>query len=416
MILKRLTAHLLLFLVVIISACEETDSPEVTEEPTAITVTISNPADGATLEIGTSFTVEGTTETAVDITNFSLWIDGSEYKIDQEAPYTFEVSDLPLGTHTLMIKAKDNGGVNHDSKTITITIVDTDKVGSLSIASLSEGFSFNACSDILITPTASDEDGIKEIELWIDNQFYETNNIAPYEFTINHLTLGSHAISLVMKDNKDNSTSSQTVNIEIQKESKDIVWDDFTLNLLEYERVNQYQNIQFEGSVPCTTEFLILSASHGDPEPGTRLFEAQVQGGGWTKIGYGGDDDKSAEIWFRQVTTDNQNNLGQIHSKNAAADLAILSYNGLIGAGTIQERYFFKEKLDIDHGGIAGPFLIIAATDNGRESSVSNLNYGYRPNGSASDDMTMLYLTDEDQFYDNTYKVKGGVVSIQLVN
>lgn len=377
-------------------------------------VAIESPEEGSIIPFGSSFTVKGIIDDTIEIDACRLWINGVFHSLDKEAPYEFEVADLPLGTHTLMVRAKDSDDINYDSEVITISVEEVDNVGTIEITSITNGDTFNLGSDIQIVSNAYDEDTVKNVRLWIDNEMYELSTEAPFDFTINHLEEGSHTIFLRMKDEKDYSITSETITINIV--AKEIIWDDFAMHLLEYERINAYQDIIFQESKIGTTEFLILSASHGNPEPGTRLQEAEVQGGGWTKVGYGGDDDKSAEVWMRQVTSSNQNDLGQIDSNNAAAKLAILSYDGLINSGIVQELYFFKEKISIDHGGATGPFLIIAATDNGRESTNSNLNYGYKDNGNVGDDMTMIYLTHDDEFYDNSYKLKGGLVSIQLVN
>jgi len=68
-------------------------------------------------------------------------------------------------------------------------------------------------------------------------------------------------------------------------QDNDISWSDFTLNMIGIERLgNTVQPIVFSNSQPGTTEFLILSASHGNPPDDTREKEASVSGGDWIKI------------------------------------------------------------------------------------------------------------------------------------
>ncbi|WP_281614970.1 Ig-like domain-containing protein [Flammeovirga sp. SubArs3] len=413
-------------LIVLFSACNKEVLPEVessqTESSSARTlaagevVAIANPLNGSNVILGSTISVETITDTNVDLIACRLWIDDVFHSVVKTAPYNFDVSGLALGTHTLMVRANGADGVNHDSEIISITVVDGNLPGSVEITSLSNGDTFTEGEDILITSASSDGDGVKNMRLWIDNTYIDLDQEAPFQFTVNNLTPGSHTIVLKMKDQKDNVTSSAPVTIEVEAaQSQDIVWDDFSLNILPYTRMSGYQDIIFNNSVVGTTEFLILSASHGNPDPGQYQKESKVEGGDWTKIGYGGDDDKSAEVWVRQVTSSNKDDHGQINTKNAAAKLTILSYDGLISTGATQDLYFFNKKASIDHKGAKGPFLVVIATDNGKESTMSDLNYGYNSNGTAGDDMTMLYLTHDDQFYDNTFTVRGGAVSIQLL-
>lgn len=425
---KQLPALLLMSCWVLFAACTQDVIPEM-EKDNELTssarttllegevVVIQNPIEGASFGLGSTFTVEGLTDESIDLVACRLWIDGNFYDLDKEAPYSFEVSGLTLGEHILMVRANGADGVNHDSEEVKINIVETDAPGSVEITSVSDGDTFTVGEEIYIASLSTDDDGIKNVRLWIDGNYYEINKEAPYDFTINHLEVGTHSISLRMKDEKDNVTESEAVSIEIIEVAaqKEIVWEDFNLYLLPYERMSGNQDVIFNNSVVGTTEFLILSASHGNPPAGSYEKESVVQGGDWTKVAYGGDDDKSAEVWVRHVTVSNQYEYGQIDTKNAAAKLAILTYDGLINTGVSQNLSFFNEKASIDHGGEKGPFLVVIATDNGKESSISDLNYGYKDNGNLGDDMTMLYLTNEDQFYDNTYNVRGGAVSIQLI-
>ncbi|MBB6460438.1 Ig-like domain-containing protein [Flammeovirga kamogawensis] len=379
-------------------------------------VAIQNPLNGANIPLNSTFTVDALTDSNVELLACRLWVDNVYYDVDKEAPYSYDVTNLPLGEHTLMIRANGADGVNHDSELITINVVDANAPGSIEITSIANGDAFTEGEEISITSTHSDGDGIMNVRLWINETYIDVNKEAPYNFTVDNLPVGTHTVVLKMKDLKENVTSSAPVTIEIvEAQEEEILWEDFTLNILPYVRMGGYQDVIFNNSVVGTTEFLILSASHGNPPPGQYTKEAIVQGGEWTKIGYGGDDDKSAEVWVRQVTANNKDDHGQINTKNAAAKLTILSYNGLLNIGATQDLYFFNVKASIDHGGKKGPFLVVIASDNGKESTMSDLNYGYNSNGTPGDDMTMLYLTNEDQFYDNTFSVRGGAVSIQLL-
>ena len=192
-------------------------------------------------------------------------------------------------------------------------------------------------------------------------------------------------------------------------------WENYTLNRLPYVRQNGYQDIQFSNSKTGTSEFLILSASHGNPPADQIKYPAVVRGGGWNKIVYAGNDDKSTEIWFRQITSANKNIPGEIDAKNAAAKLSILAYNGILTPGNVAEKnQISKAKISITNSG-TGPFLVVASSDNGGESDIANIQYGYKSDGvTPGDDMTFIYLTNNKSFTDSSVNIRGAIASIQL--
>ena len=194
-------------------------------------------------------------------------------------------------------------------------------------------------------------------------------------------------------------------------------WGNYTLNRLPYVRQNGYQDIQFSNSKTETSEFLILSASHGNPPADQIKYPAVVQGGGWNKITYAGNDDKSTEIWFRQITSANKNIPGRIDSKNAAAKISILVYNEKLTTGNVAEKnQISKAKISITNSG-TGPFLIVASSDNGGESDIADIQYGYKSDGfTPGDDMTFIYLRYDKSFTDSSVGIRGAIASIQLKN
>jgi len=123
-----------------------------------------------------------------------------------------------------------------------------------------------------------------------------------------------------------------------------------------------------------------------------------------------GNDDKSVEIWKRNVTEGNKSSLGGINSKNAAAKLSILSYKSLLQTGTVVERKLLsRSDIAINPAGTA-PWLVVAVSDNGQTSTMADEEYG------TSDDRTFIYLTDNSAFIDNTAgKIRGAICSIPLI-
>ena len=174
-------------------------------------------------------------------------------------------------------------------------------------------------------------------------------------------------------------------------------------------RTTDVQDILFAGSQVGTSEFLILSSSHGNPGDVTNK-QARTIGGDWTQVAYAGNDDKAAEIWFRQVTAANQNDLGQLDSKNAAAYLTIVAYDGLLTVGNVVEDEFLtNHDIAIQNTG-SGPFLVVAVSDNGGSTTLADEFYG------STDDKTFIYLTMDADFEDTTAPgIRGAIASLQLI-
>jgi hypothetical protein len=186
------------------------------------------------------------------------------------------------------------------------------------------------------------------------------------------------------------------------------LWENYALNILPYERTGSPQDIIFTESIIGTSEFLILSSSHGNPGDVTEK-EARTIGGGWVQAAYGGNDDKAVEIWFRKVTVENQNDLGQIDSNNAKAYLSIVAYDGLLNVGNIVVDKFLTNHTISINNSRGGPYLVVAVSDNGGASSMTDEFYGN------SDDKTFIYLTMDSNFEDATAdKIRGAIASIQL--
>ncbi len=83
---------------------------------------ITAPTNGAQVAAGAVLTVAADAQDPDGITVTRLWIDGVFHSLDDTAPYSFAVSGLTPGTHTLMVRSKDRNGNLLDSAPISITV------------------------------------------------------------------------------------------------------------------------------------------------------------------------------------------------------------------------------------------------------------------------------------------------------
>ncbi|MEQ9303360.1 MAG: NBR1-Ig-like domain-containing protein, partial [Marinoscillum sp.] len=174
-----------------------------------------------------------------------------------------------------------------------------------------------------------------------------------------------------------------------------------------------WQNISYSGSQVGTTEFLMVSFSHGNPSCSqmNHIYKHKVQGGGWIKAVTAGNDDKSMEIWIREVTGANRTNQGQIDTGGAGAVHAgITVYDGLAQVtNTADVTQCNTTTIAINNNG-SGPFLVVAASDNGTPES-NKAMFHFSP----GDDRVFIYLTTDQNFSDNTTgSLRGAIASLSL--
>ncbi|MGB0372436.1 MAG: hypothetical protein ACPGN3_13970 [Opitutales bacterium] len=178
-----------------------------------------------------------------------------------------------------------------------------------------------------------------------------------------------------------------------------------------------WQEIVYQGSRVDTTEFLIVAFSHGNPadcDQRKYLAKHAVRGGSWSKAITAGNDDKSVEIWYRHVTHDNLDDLGEIETWGAGSVKAgMLVYDGIAGITNQAEVTICNgqtKMLEIKNKGV-GPYLVIAGSDNGTKLSGNEMS-SFAP----GDDVVILYLTNERNFSDpNAGLIRGAIASLSLI-
>ena len=198
-------------------------------------------------------------------------------------------------------------------------------------------------------------------------------------------------------------------------------WDSYTLNVLSFydnsggsrdlDRQDLIYNFTSEVG---TTEFLIVSASNGNSS--TINKPTLIYDGGWGDITvYGGNDDKSVEVWMRQVSNINIDDPGDVDARGAYADFAVLVYPGLLKSGQVAGKILSGEIPNISNPGSA-PWLVVATTDNGNDKVVPGTTLADAEFYSKKDDRVFVYLTEEKTFSDNTsFNVRGSICSIELI-
>ncbi|MEM8523842.1 MAG: Ig-like domain-containing protein [Bacteroidota bacterium] len=191
-------------------------------------VIISTPADGAMLPVGADLTVEASaTDCEGSIRNIRLLVNGSTIRKINGVSGTWgpptdpELADLEAGTYELRVVAVDNSG-NRGETTHTITVGDDNggenRPPSVSFASPNDGAMFIVGNDIEVEANASDSDGtISQTELFVDDVSQGTEALAPYEWTLSGLAVGTYTLKVVATDN-EGATDEESISITVKED------------------------------------------------------------------------------------------------------------------------------------------------------------------------------------------------------
>ncbi len=183
------------------------------------------------------------------------------------------------------------------------------------------------------------------------------------------------------------------------------------VSLLPYKRGSGFLPIIFADSQEDTTQLLVLTCSHGNPPPGTSKYASKTQGGDWSLLVYGGDDDKSVEIYHRTVTKTNKKILGEIDTKNGAASLFMIEFNKILTFGNKQGKSMTTGPVIFNTNG-SKDTLVVFASDNAGDSKMADYKFKV-----GTDDPSFFYLMKDGSFQDDTIgKRRGAIAAIEISN
>src|SRR5262249_8458832 len=143
-------------------------------------VTLISPANNTAFAPPADITLEAAASDPDGTVAKVEFFEGGVNKLGEatSSPYTFQWNSVPLGRYVITAKATDNLGA---SSTSTAIIVLSDGVPTVSITSPSSGANFFALSNIVVTATASDGDGVvQQVDFYADNMWIGASQTAPY--------------------------------------------------------------------------------------------------------------------------------------------------------------------------------------------------------------------------------------------
>jgi RHS repeat-associated protein len=163
-----------------------------------------------------SITLTATTSDSVGgVTNVQYFKNGVALSSPiTAAPYTYNWTGVAAGSYSLVARVTDVHGATKDSTAFNWTV---NQAPSISLTAFASGAVFNAPSSLTLTVTASDSDGsVASVQYYLDGSLLGAPvTSAPFSYTWNAPSLGSHTITARATDNSGASTTSSAVSVTV---------------------------------------------------------------------------------------------------------------------------------------------------------------------------------------------------------
>ena len=181
-------------------------------DTTAPLTAITSPHEGDVVNTG-QVAVSATATDDVGVTSVDLVVDGTKVATATAAPYTFNWT-APNGPHALQTIAHDAAGNDGQSAKVEVSATTPDTTApTTQITSPADGASVSGATTV--TATASDDRGVTSVALQVDGATVGTTTSAPYSFTWNATTPGSHTLRTIASDAAGNHGQSAAVAVTV---------------------------------------------------------------------------------------------------------------------------------------------------------------------------------------------------------
>jgi Big-like domain-containing protein len=256
-------------------------------------VSLTAPADGASF----------TTPASISIAASAADGDGSVAKVeffdgaaklgeDTTSPYSFSWANPSIGGHTITARATDNQGAQTTSTARTVTVANGSP--SVSLTAPANGASYLAPATISITATASDFEGIANVEFFNGSSSLGVDTTAPYGVDWTGVGAGSYTITARATDTLGAQTTSapRTVTVSASNAAPTVAitspasgasfrWNDqVTINATASDSDGTIARVEFYSGDGATLLGTDTSAPYSyrwkDPTTGTQLLRAKA--------------------------------------------------------------------------------------------------------------------------------------------
>lgn len=182
------------------------------------TVSITNPANGATFIAPASVTINATASDSDGTVSSVAFYQGSTLLgTDTTSPYSFTWSSVAAGAYSLTAVATDNAGGIKTSSAVAITVNNPGNVApTASITSPANGATFTAPASITINANAADTDGtVSSVAFYQGSTLLGTDTTSPYSFTWSSVAAGTYSLTARATDNGGATGTSAAVSVTV---------------------------------------------------------------------------------------------------------------------------------------------------------------------------------------------------------
>ena len=183
---------------------------------TAPTVSITSPANSASVSGTVSITASASDNVGVSVVTF--FVDNVSIGTKTTAPYTssWNSTGAASGNHVIKVTAQDAAGnLSTASVQVAINATSTGDIAppSVTITSPTSASSFTVGDNISVGVTASDNTGVAYVRLLVDGVSQGISYTAPYSFNISTANMSSstHTITATAYDGYNNTASASVL-------------------------------------------------------------------------------------------------------------------------------------------------------------------------------------------------------------
>ena len=190
-------------------------------DTTPPSVSITSPANGATVQ--STVTVTASASDNVGVAGVQFQLDGASFGAeDTAAPYSvsWNTTGAANGSHTLTAVARDAAGNRTTSAAVTVTVSNAPPPDttpqSVGLTAPSNGATVSAT--VAVTANASDNVGVVGVQFLLDGGNLGTEDTAaPYSVSWNTTSAanGSHTLTAIARDAAGNHTTSAAVTVTV---------------------------------------------------------------------------------------------------------------------------------------------------------------------------------------------------------
>lgn len=151
-------------------------------------VSITAPADGATVTAGAPVTVSAdASDSDGTVTGVQFLVGATVLGTDTEAPFSVQWTPSGTGARTLLARATDDDGATTTSASVGVTVQSAgggDVLAPVTTLTGPAQGTRGLVGSVSITATATDDVGVTRVEFQVDGETVGTDDTAPYEATL----------------------------------------------------------------------------------------------------------------------------------------------------------------------------------------------------------------------------------------